>query len=222
MEHRMTQQDIAETVAAASRTSAGLIPIPFSRALGCVIGLLVISSLGCSAKAPASSAPPSVKETLADAPEWVTRGCRAHWQEPEERRRVVCGVGSASNHRNRVAARETAIARARTSIARSLKVTIESLVRLEEQETGEDQLDTIVHQLSSTSLRGVQLESVWNAESGEVHALVSLDLERVQSSVRDSRGLTPLAREDLARRAADAFAELDATFENESDSGASE
>jgi len=157
-----------------------------------------------------------VSDTLADAPPWVTDGCRAYWSDAEKRRQVVCGIGSAASNRNRVAARETAIARARAVIARSLEVTIESLVRLEERGAGDADLDTISHQLSSTSLRGVQLESVWRAETGEVHALVSLDLNRVQKTVRSSRSLSPAAREDLARRAAEAFAALDATFARES------
>ena len=154
----------------------------------------------------------SVTESLADAPAWVTEGCRAYWTNAEKRRKVVCGLGSAPSMRDRVAARETAIARARTSVARSLEVTIESLVRLEERGDSDPQLETIVHQLSSTSLRGLQLESVWRSPRDEVHALVSLDLDRVQKTVRSSRALTASAREDLARRAAEAFAALDAAY----------
>ncbi len=175
--------------------------------------------LGCAAKEPVEAGTArsrSVAEILADAPPWVTTGCRAFWVDADKRRQVVCGIGSAPSNRNRVAARETAIARARAAVARSLEVTIESLVRLNERDGGDADLDTIVHQLSSTSLRGVQLESVWRAETGEVHALVSLDLDRVQQSVRSSRSLSATAREDLSRRAADAFAELDAAFAQDS------
>jgi len=176
-------------------------------------------SFACASNGPLESATPparSVGDVLADAPPWVTSGCRTYWSDAVKRRQVVCGIGSAVSNRNRVAARETAIARARSVIARSLEVTIESLVRLEERETGDSDLETISHQLSSTSLRGVQLESVWRAETGEVHALVSLDLDRVQKTVRSSHSLSPTAREDLARRAADAFAALDAAFAEQS------
>lgn len=178
--------------------------------LGCVVG--------CAAGPSESEAshPRSVNEILADAPSWVTSGCRAFWSDAEKRRQVVCGIGSAASSRNQVAAQETAIARARAAIARSLEVTIESLVRLDERGSGEADLDTISHQLSSISLKGVQLESVWRAETGEVHALVSLDLARVQKTVRNSRSLSPTEREDLARRAADAFSALDAAFAQES------
>lgn len=176
---------------------------------------LLVWAVGCaSSGAPEAESPRamSVSESFASAPAWVTEGCRAYWTNPEKRRQVVCGLGSAPSMRNRVAARETAIARARTSVARSLEVTIESLVRLEERGDSDPELETIVHQLSSTSLRGLQLESVWRSPRDEVHALVSLDLDRVQKTVRSSQALTAAAREDLAQRAADAFAALDAAF----------
>lgn len=192
---------------------------------GVAIGLAVLLSTMVSC---AGSAPPpgpriaaEADALAADAPEWVRRGCRAYWHDAEIRRQVVCGVGSAPAHRDRVRARETAIARARSEIARSLEVTIESLVRLEDRGRGpgrgEGELTTIVHQLSSTSLRGARVETVWRAASGAVHALVSLDLERLQSTVRATRALPPTTRQSVAERAADAFAELDARFESAAD-----
>ena len=174
-----------------------------------------VCAIGCASDGAPTPPQPrslSVSESLADAPAWVTEGCRAFWSDPQKRRQVVCGLGSAPAMRNRVAARETAIARARSSVARSLEVTIESLVRLDERGDSDPELETIVHQLSSTSLRGIQLESVWRSPTDEVHALVSIDLDRVQTTVRSSQALTDAAREDLARRAADAFAALDATY----------
>jgi hypothetical protein len=186
-----------------------------SLAVASLVALVMTGLVGCAGSPSADKgtrARPqiSVAETLAAAPAWVIEGCRAYWQDADRRREVVCGVGSAPAHRNRVAARETAITRARSAIARSLEVTIESLVRIEERGAGEADLQAIVHQLSSTSLRGAQLEDTWRAASGEVHALVSLDLMRVQDTVRSNHALSPAAREELAERAADAFAEPDA------------
>jgi hypothetical protein len=176
---------------------------------------LLISVSGCSSTPKSTrSGSPSAGDVLAKAPSWVTRGCRAYWPRVETRRQVVCGIGSAPADRNRVAARETAIARARAALARSLHVTIESLVRLSDQGDDEGELATIVHQLSSTSLRGVRVESEWRSETGEIHALVSLGLDQVRHTVRNTRTLSPSEREDLAERAADAFAQMDAAFEN--------
>jgi hypothetical protein len=195
--------------------------------VGCLIIALVMlfGSTGCatSNRTPSASTfpePASPAEILANAPNWVTEGCRSHWEDAESRRKVVCGIGSASSHRNRIAARDTAVARARSAIARSIQVTIESLVRLEDTGTrGEDgEMRSIVHQLTSASLSGCQVEAVWEAETGEVHALVSLQVAKVQRSVRNTRAFLPAAREDLARRAALAFAAMDATF----DAGADE
>jgi hypothetical protein len=145
----------------------------------------------------------------------VTQGCRAHWTDEEERRNVVCGVGSAPPNRNRIAARETAEARARAAIARSIEVTIESLVRLEDRNGSatDGDLRSIVHQLSSASLPGCQLETVWRSNTGSTHALVSLQVSLVQETVRNVHSLTPSEREDLARRAADAFAAMDTAFD---------
>lgn len=209
-------------------TESGAVGIPrrkLANRVYTVTGLVVASFaslgiIGCAgAPTPgeANRIPPqvSVAESLASAPSWVIEGCRTYWQDADQRRKVVCGVGSAPGHRNRVAAKDTAIARARSAIARSLEVTIESLVRLEETGNGEADLVAIVHQLSSTSLRGAQLEDTWKSGSGEIHALVSLDLARVQDTVRSNRALSPAAREELAERAADAFAELDAAFSDD-------
>ncbi len=186
------------------------------RAGGFAIALLLASILGCSSPPPSASpyaTPAREPASLEDAPTWLLSGCRAHWSDPARARRIVCGVGSAPAHRNRVAARETAIARGRAEIARSLEVTIESLVRLVDRSGDDGDLDTIVHQLSSTSMRGIQLEEVWRAASGETYALVSLDVARIEESVRDTPRLRPAERESLAARAAAAFAALEAESE---------
>ena len=193
------------------------IPLAGVALYACIIGLLALGCAGATPKAAERPAAVSPSEALADAPNWLRRGCRAHWPNRAEGSQVVCGIGSAPSNRNRVAARETAIARARADIARSLKVTIESLVRLHDQTGQEAELETIVHQLASASLRGVQLEEVWRSPSGEVHALVSLDVDRVRDSVRSQRTLSPAARESLAERAANAFTELDAAFDAKDD-----
>lgn len=157
--------------------------------------------VGCATTATDGLSPSGAAALDVARPAWLERGCRAHWADPAERRNVVCAIGSAPAHRNRVVARETAVARARSEIARSLEVTIESLVRLEEPGSGDARLETIVHQLSSASLRGVRVEAVWRAPGGAVHALVSLDVDRVRESVRSHRALTPARREALAERA---------------------
>ena len=58
-------------------------------------------------------------------------------------------------------------------------------------------------------MRGIQLEEVWRAESGETYALVSLDVTRIEETVRDNPRLHPAERESLVERAAAAFAALD-------------
>ncbi len=178
---------------------------------------ILASALGCASPAAA----PDNKDPLAEAPDWVTKGCRVHWQDQADEVKVVCGIGSAGPNRNPLAARETAITRARSAIARSIEVTIESLVRLESgrDASNDGVLRSIVHQLTSTSLPACRVESVWRAQSGEVFALVSLRVAKLQQSLRQNRTLSPAAREDLAQRAAHAFAAMNAALDAGSDSG---
>jgi len=189
--------------------------------IACIVGIVI----GCASP----TAIPPEPDPLADAPDWVTRGCRVHWQDEEAGSRVVCGIGSAGPNRNLLAARETAVARARSAIARSIEVTIESLVRLDSSNDAADDgaLRSIVHQLTSTSLPACRVESVWKAGNGEVFALVSLRVARLQQSLRKNRTLSPAAREDLAQRAAIAFAAMNAaskaeSVDSDSDRGKSE
>ena len=181
-----------------------------------VLSLAILAvNVGC-ANGPTTS---PKTEPLAEAPGWVTRGCRVYWQDQNIEANAVCGIGTAGPDRNPLAARETAIARARSAIARSIEVTIESLVRVETTRdvANDGDLRSIIHQLTSTSLPASRVESVWTAGSGEVFALVSLRVAKVQQSLRQSHKLLPAAREELAQRAADAFAELDAAPGRESE-----
>ena len=126
-------------------------------------------------------------------------------------------MGSATASRNPVAARETAIARARAAMARSLQVTIESLVRIEDSardaQDSESVLRTIVQQLSSAALPASRVVATWSAPSGAVHALVSLKVAKVQQAMRGTPGIPTQLREDLARRAGEALAISEARFD---------
>ena len=177
----------------------------------CLLALvLLMAPLGCASSDQGTQGTSTgMSERLAGAPTWLTEGCRSHWKTAQARRAVVCGVGSAGPNRNRVAARDTAIARARSAIARSIEVTIESLVRVEDSNSGDGDIHEFVHQLTSRSLPSCQLESVWRSETGEVHALVSLQVAKVERSVRETRVLSPDERADLAKRTAEALATLD-------------
>jgi hypothetical protein len=148
----------------------------------------------------------------------VTRGCRSQPKEDSDAGKVICGVGSAKARRNRVAARETAIARARAAMARGLQVSIESLVRLEDSSRNADdpksELRTIVQQLSSTSLPASRVVATWSAPSGTVHALVSLEVAKVQQAMRRAPGISIQMREELARRVGEALAISEGRFDD--------
>jgi len=193
------------------RTGGALRVVEFVLVLASLAALAGCANRNAPTNATAHPASPSAAERLAGAPRWVTQGCRSHWKSEAARKKIVCGVGHAAPNRNRLAARDTAVARARSEIARSVTVTIENLVRLEDGRNSADdgELRSIVHQLTSASLPGCQIESVWESSTGEMHALVSLQVTKVQHSVRRSASLPPADRDALAHRAAEAFARLD-------------
>ncbi len=180
-------------------------------------------ALGCATDA-SRAGPGSVASSKAleadwrNAPDWVTGGCHAQRAGGSHDGKLICGVGSATASRNRVAARETAIARARAAMARGLQVTIESLVRLEDSSRDADEskseLRTIVQQLSSASLPASRVVATWIAPSGAVHALVSLEMAQVQQAMRQAPGIPRQIREDLARRAGEALAISDRRFDD--------
>ena len=175
-----------------------------SRPIACIsIALLMTASACASVGAPVSTTDP-----LTNAPEWVKRGCRVHGRSDESERDFICAIGSARGNRNAIALERTAIARARTAIARNIEVTIESLVRVEEDGStrADGELLSIIHQLTSTSLPGCRLESTWQSSDGEFFALVSLAVDHVRESLRQTPGLSSSVREDLAARGAMAFA----------------
>ncbi len=145
------------------------------RALACAVALST-SLVGCAPSTTTRDGELDEQEWR-DAPVWLTQGCPAYWSTPSEREGVVCGVGSAAAGRDRVAARDTAIARARDAVARSVEVRVESFVRVETSSgaTDEESVEAVVHQLTSTLLPACRVVEVWRAPSGSVHALVALD-----------------------------------------------
>ena len=174
---------------------------------------LLATALGCVTV----ETTPLTVDPLEGAPEWVKRGCRSHaaaeasLRGDRPHRKVICGVGSARTIGNPIAAERTAIARARTAIARNIEVTIESLVRIkgDGRRESNDDWHSIIQQFTSTALPACQLDATWQSSDGEFFALVSLAVARVQESLRQtprlSPGLSQSERDDLVERAGVAF-----------------
>jgi hypothetical protein len=164
----------------------------------------------------------AIDSELADAPDWVRKGCSAYWKEKETGR--ICGVGAMGSTRNAALARTGAMARARTEIARSLQTQVEAMLKDYQATTtggeeyglaaADDQhVEDVSRQITETTLSGTELVDSWISRSGTFYALVSLDVERFQDAVSKMQNLSERVRQEVIRRSERAFQDLDRQLE---------
>ena len=74
-------------------------PSPNKRLATSILCVALSAALfsGCASSPPSGTGSDratakSPQEILADAHDWVTRGCRAYWNKAQDRRRLVCGA----------------------------------------------------------------------------------------------------------------------------------
>ena len=179
--------------------------------LGCLLCLLPSGCADDAAKQrdAAHEAGPVASE-LDEAPAWVLRGCASL---ADSGARLVCGVGSMGATRSATLARSTAIGRARTEIARALQTKLQAMLKDYQSTTGagmtgeaaEQQVVDVSRQITQLSLSGTELRDTWTSPKGTVFALVVLDLDRFEASLREMESLPPGVREAVADRAPSAF-----------------
>lgn len=180
------------------------------------LGALIFAVAGCAS----TPKPPgeAVKGELAEAPDWVRKGCTGYWKDEKSKR--LCGVGSVGGTRNASLARNAAIARGRTEIARSLQVQIEAMLKDYQATTtgGEDfgsaaadeqHVVDVSRQITETTLAGTELVDSWISSSGTFYALVALDVESFKEAVSQMRDLSERVRAAVVDRAERAFEDLD-------------
>jgi len=194
----------------ASAETSGCHRLGTGRAIAIVFAALAFA---CASPEPDASPrmpdrePVRISEDLADAPRWVTRSCRLYWPDEEEAAQILCAVGSAPPAQNRTRARETAVARARSEITRSLRVTIESMIRDVDTSRG-GELDDFSHELAMATLPRTVVKALWYSPSGTIYTLVALSVDGFEASVRQSATLPEPVRQATLERARDAFADL--------------
>jgi hypothetical protein len=147
------------------------------------------------------------------APGWIRTGCR---ETPHpQANRSICGVGSMTSARSTTRARETAISRARTEVARSLQTRVEAMLadytgasaEIRRKRTNADQqIVDVSRQITRVSVSGIEVRRTWIADNGTVFVLVSLDVDRFRSSVRHMTDLSAHMRRAIDQRAESAFA----------------
>ncbi len=155
----------------------------------------------------------AVQQELDGAPEWVVNGGAGN-------KNKICGVGSAAGSRNVAIMREAAMGRGRTAIARSLQVTVKSMLKdYQATTTGGEQFGTAANdeqhiedvskQITDMTLSGTQQENTWIAKTGTYYVLVCLDVEKFKDSVSKMGQLEESVRAAVKERADKAFNELD-------------
>ena len=188
------------------------------------LAILAVMSLAWSALSVggcASTGPRPVEGALAGeldgAPQWVTQGCEAYYGEPKK---VICGGGSVGGTRNIAMARTGAMGRARSEIARTLKVRVKTLLKdYMSTVTGgdgfgtaaddEQYIEEVSKQITEATLTGTKLVDSWISPKSTFWALVALDPDSFKGVLGSMQGLDPKVREGVLKRADKAFEELD-------------
>jgi hypothetical protein len=154
---------------------------------------------------------------LEGAPSWVFAGCAPGEHQRGQPAHSLCGVGSMASPRHPTRARDTAISRARTEVARSLEIHIQAMLADYQAaasggsgfgRSGADEalIVDVSRQITRVSISGSEVRRTWTAKDGTVFALVILDVERFRASVREMRQLSDHIRRAIDTRAKAAFA----------------
>lgn len=161
---------------------------------------------------------------LANAPDWVTRGCGAFWDDDQPSK--LCGVGSFGGTRNHSLAVTGAQGRGRTAIARSLDLHVKAMLKdYEATTTGgegygtsaadEQHVVDVSKQITDIEIVGVEQRDLWISPSGQVYVLMVYDAEKFSSAVSSMNHLSEEIRQAVIERADASFKELDLEIEKE-------
>src|SRR5688572_25774883 len=115
----------------------------------------------------------TMNEALADAPDWVRGDCRSAFKEQA----VLCGVGAVSDVSSPSLARNTAMARGRTEIARYLEIEVKSVLTDYQTAKGgvvEQEIADQSKQITEMTLSGTRMAQYWVAKDGSYYALMAL------------------------------------------------
>jgi hypothetical protein len=159
---------------------------------------------------------------LANAPDWVTRGCGAFWGDDPPS--MLCGVGSAGGSRNHSLMVTAAQGRGRTAIARSLDLHVKAMLKdYQATTTGGEEYGTnaadeqhivdVSKQLTDIDLVGVEQRDLWISPSGQVYVLMVYDAEKFSDAVSGMKNLSEDIRKAVIERADASFKELDLELE---------
>ncbi|MGI6394954.1 MAG: LPP20 family lipoprotein [bacterium] len=173
------------------------------------VALLFAASCSSSSKKGTGSV---MKNELAGAPDWVIGNSNDSKQ--------ICGVGNAAGTRNPSIARNAAMGRGRTEIARTLQVQVKSMLKDYQSTTtgGEDfgqaandeqHIEDVSKQITDTTLSGSELRKSWVADTGTLYVLMCVDLQKFKDALSNMTQLNEQVRAAIVERADKAFEALD-------------
>ena len=183
-----------------------------------LLGVLAFAA-GCSSHQPPRALSSAAAAELDDAPCWVTKGGTC-LQKDSAKPRYVFGVGSVTGTRNVGLAREAALARARTGIARTLQTQVRAMLKdYQSTTTGgpgfaieasdEQHITDVSRQITDLTLSGSELADSWVSRTGATYVLCRLDVEGFKGTVQRMGELSEAVRKAVIERADRAFEELD-------------
>lgn len=176
----------------------------------CCLSVVLGALPGCSSS-PAARSPDAVdpKTTaLAGTPDWVTGDCRKQFPGKP----VVCGVGAVSGVSSPSLARNAAMGRGRTEIARFLQVEVTSVLRdYQATKNGkvEQNIEDQSQQITAMSLSGTKMSNYFIGTDGTYYALMVLGYEDFQTSIEGAQTLEEPMRSALLTGCKKAFSSRD-------------
>jgi len=155
------------------------------------------------------------QEEFKNAPPWVQGSCDVVSEDADEPK--LCGVGSIGGTRNISLARTSAVARARTDLARTLQNRVKAMIKDYQATTG-DQLSVgdeqhvvdLSKQITNMNVSGTKVHETWVSTRNTYWAVVVLDVESFKRNLAEMKQINEKVREAIIQRADRAFKELDA------------
>lgn len=169
--------------------------------------LLMLACAGASKSDQAAEAAKK-DDPLAGAPDWVTGDCRNYFAGKP----VLCGVGSVTGVTSPSLARNTAMARGRTEIARYLNVEVKSILtdyQAAKGVTNEQEIESRSTQISEMTLSGSRMASYFIGKDGQYYALMALELDSFKQSIESSSTIEQELKKALVDNATKAFSVQD-------------
>jgi hypothetical protein len=162
---------------------------------------------GCGSSESTKPAP-KTPSSIEGAPSWVTGDCRKHFGNQQ----VICGVGSVSGVTSPALARNAAMGRGRTEIARYLQVRVKGILSDYQAVKGganEQVIEENSKQITDMSLSGTRMAEYFIAPDGTYYALVTLGVDEFKSTIAQAPGIEEPIRQTLIENASKAFSAYD-------------